>query len=62
MSSNNPYKEFEKTETWKILENAIGDLVGNGDLIEKTDRKYLVGYICKLLDASQRQPRASRSD
>ncbi|MCW8899654.1 MAG: hypothetical protein OQK95_03175 [Gammaproteobacteria bacterium] len=52
MSDEHPYKAFETNENWKIVEKAIADLVDNQDLKEMTDRKYIVGYICKLLSES----------
>lgn len=51
MSSNDyPYQKYEIIDNWKVIERAVSDLVKNGDLIAQTDRKYVVGYICKLLD------------
>lgn len=34
---------------WKIVDEAINDLVKNRDLIETTRRDYIVGYICEKL-------------
>lgn len=44
-----PYIKFESTELWNVVSQAITDLVGNTDIEEKTDRKYIVGYLCKVL-------------
>jgi hypothetical protein len=44
-----PYEDFESIQLWKIVDKAIGDLVKNGDIEEKTRREYIVGYICKRL-------------
>jgi hypothetical protein len=38
---------WEGTALWKAIDKGIADLVGNGDIIEKADRKYIVGYLCK---------------
>jgi hypothetical protein len=48
-----PYEKFVNTKGWKIVESAIADLVENGDLIEQTARKYIVGYLMKKLDESK---------
>jgi hypothetical protein len=40
-----PYKKFEKSQVWTAVEKAIDDLVQNTDLIEQTDRRYVVGYL-----------------
>ena len=44
-----PYLEYEGTPMWISVEAALTDLVVNGDLIEQTNRKYIVGYFCKVL-------------
>lgn len=50
---DHPYKEFEKSVSWHIVESAIEELVNNGDLEEKTAREYIVGYIIKCLTENQ---------
>ncbi|ULO05240.1 hypothetical protein H1230_19250 [Paenibacillus sp. 19GGS1-52] len=45
-----PYKQFENSQLWKILSAGIEDLVRNEDIVEKTARNYIVGYLCKILD------------
>ncbi|MGC2656764.1 MAG: RHS repeat-associated core domain-containing protein [Bryobacteraceae bacterium] len=47
-----PYVKYEGTAIWTSLETAISDLVANGDLVEQTNRKYIVGYLCKVLAAT----------
>ncbi|WP_180955317.1 hypothetical protein [Peribacillus deserti] len=44
-----PYKEIEEHWTWEVIFRGIGDLVENKDLIETTNREYIVGYLCKLI-------------
>jgi hypothetical protein len=46
-----PYQEYEGSPLWKVVDQAVGDLVNNGDVEEKTHRSYIVGYICKLVSA-----------
>jgi hypothetical protein len=38
--STNPYEIYRETAVWRVIEEAIDDLVGNNDI---------VGYICKKL-------------
>jgi len=45
-----PYSRWEGTPLWKTIEKGIADLVENNDITEKTDRKYVVGYLCKSVD------------
>lgn len=44
-----PYKEFEKTAVWKVLDRGVKELQANGDIEERTARPYIVGYLTKLL-------------
>ena len=46
-----PYEKYQGSDLWKTIERAIADLVRNGDLEEKTSRKYIVGYLCKKLSS-----------
>jgi hypothetical protein len=58
MANEHPYDDYEGTALWRQIDAAVRDLVDNGDLLEQTDRRYIVGYITKQLsDASkQHQP------
>ena len=49
MRSEFPYEKFESTIIWNVVDRAIDDLVNNTDIEEKTDRGYIVGYLCKIL-------------
>lgn len=44
-----PYTEFEGTKLWRVIDKALDDLVENRDLTETTDRRYIVGYLCKRI-------------
>ena len=44
-----PYTEYEKGRLWPLVEKGIADLVENKDLVEKEDRNYIVGYLCKVI-------------
>ena len=48
-SSNHTYANWEGTPLWKAIEKGIADLAKNHDIIEETERKYIVGYICKVV-------------
>jgi len=52
----NPYVEEENTQQWRSVNKAIGDLVQNKDLIERTPREYIVGYICSRIKARGAKP------
>lgn len=49
MKSEFPYEEYKDTKIWNVIEFAVSNLVDNSDLEEKTDREYIVGYLCKTL-------------
>lgn len=57
-SIQHPYKEFEGTARWRLVNRAIDALVKNGDLEEKTNRVYIVGYICHMLSLGQSDDRS----
>lgn len=44
-----PYVEYEADPLWSLIERGITDLVENNDIVEKEDRSYIVGYLCKLI-------------
>lgn len=45
MSGSHPYKQYENTALWRAIDEALADLVDNGDLSEKTSRNHIVGYL-----------------
>jgi hypothetical protein len=45
-----PYERHRELHAWRVVEAAVARLVANGDIEEKTARKYLVGYIVKELE------------
>jgi hypothetical protein len=48
-SLQHPYVHFEGTQSWRALDASLTALVKNGDVIEQTDRRYIVGALCKAL-------------
>jgi hypothetical protein len=47
MNTKYPYEEFENSKLWTVIEEALNKLIDNKDLIEQTQKKYIVGYLCK---------------
>jgi hypothetical protein len=45
-----PYEMYMESQLWKNIDEAITDFVDNNDIVEKTRRDYIVGYICKKLE------------
>lgn len=43
------YKEFETLALWGLIDKAVTDLEENQDLLLKTPREYVIGYLCKSL-------------
>jgi hypothetical protein len=52
LGSSFPYKEYQNTKLWYVINQAIDELVENLDIQETNDRKYIVGYLCKSLSES----------
>lgn len=48
-ASQHPYVQFEGTKAWSALDAELTALAQNNDLIEQTDRRYIVGSLCKAL-------------
>ena len=46
---NSDYEALRQKALWHIVENALNDLVENGDLHLKTRQELVVGYLCKTL-------------
>ena len=46
---DHPYKQFENTPLWGVINKGVDDLVENEDIEEMTKREYIVGYLCKLV-------------
>jgi hypothetical protein len=48
-AAGHPYKKYESHRYWRQIDRGISDLVDNRDLVERTAREYIVGYLCKML-------------
>jgi hypothetical protein len=44
-----PYIEFENTNIWNIVEQALDNMIENKDVLLQTQKEYVVGYLCKQL-------------
>ena len=49
MKTEHPYRAFEQTRLWELIEKVVTDLESNRDLQFTTAPEYIVGYICKQL-------------
>lgn len=49
-----PYKEYENTPTWSVVEQAITELVENNDIEIQTPIEYVIGYICRNLSSTEK--------
>ena len=56
-----PYQQYESHPYWKQLDKAISALVKNQDLLERTARPYIVGYLCQALLRTSRKPVQNKS-
>jgi hypothetical protein len=48
-AQKHPYSKFEHTNVWRVLEQAVQELVDNNDIKELTNRTYIIGYLAKRL-------------
>lgn len=44
-----PYEKYINMELWKTIDDAINDLALNNDIVEKTPRRYITGYLCEKI-------------
>jgi hypothetical protein len=44
-----PYQKYEETTAWKIIDEAISELISNQDLKELTARSHIVGFLVQRL-------------
>lgn len=59
-NQEHPYQELEASPTWKSVDRAINALAKNGDIQETTRREYIVGYICKMIEADAKTGRPNK--
>ena len=46
---SHPYKQFENSALWEVINNGINELSNNNNIEEATRREYIVGYLCELI-------------
>ena len=46
---NHPYRQFEDTNNWRIIESSLNELIINNDIELLTPKEYVIGYICMRL-------------
>ena len=51
--NRHPYGRWENTALWKAIEKGIANLALNLDIVEETDRSYIVGYLCEVIASRQ---------
>ncbi len=44
-----PFRQWEGTEQWAVVDRALAELIESHDLYEGTRHEYVVGYLCKAL-------------
>ena len=47
-----PYKEYENSLLWKLIEESLDDLIKNQDIDLNTRKEYVVGYLSKNIFAN----------
>ncbi len=53
-TSAEPYAEFRDSRFWAVVEESIAALIANDDLLEKTSREHIVGYIVSNLESLEK--------
>ena len=49
-AQENPYSKYENTVVWRVVEEAVLNLVENQDIKLTTVPVYVIGYICQQLE------------
>jgi hypothetical protein len=45
---NQDYVSLKTTKTRAVLEKAISDLMDNDDIVLRTEKDLVIGYLCKV--------------
>jgi len=48
-----PFDEYRDTPLWNAIENTIAELVATRELRVDTAREYVIGYLCRELEAKR---------
>ena len=46
-----PYKQYENTHLWELINSAIDDLTTNQDIELTTRKEHVIGYLCKVINS-----------
>jgi hypothetical protein len=46
-----PFDEYRDTPLWNAIENTLAELVATRELRVDTAREYVIGYLCRELEA-----------
>jgi hypothetical protein len=46
-----PYAQYRDTPLWKALAGTVAELQATGELRVETAAEYVIGYICRELEA-----------
>lgn len=44
-----PYKEYERTQLWRVIDQSIQELIKNKDIDLTTRKEYVIGYLCEKI-------------
>ncbi|MEJ2218739.1 MAG: hypothetical protein P8099_19300 [Gemmatimonadota bacterium] len=47
--SQKPYRQYESSPVWTVVEEAIRDLEDNQDIEVTTSHHYVIGYLCEQI-------------
>jgi hypothetical protein len=50
LKMSSPYEKHKNTSNWRIIEEALNNLVENKDIELTTASDYVIGYLCEKLD------------
>ena len=48
-----PFDEYRDTPLWNAIEHTIAELVATRELQVDTAREYVIGYLCRELEAKR---------
>lgn len=52
-ASRRPFAEYRDTPLWRALASVLADLEANREVVVATAPEYVIGYLCRELDAKR---------
>ncbi|MHB0998838.1 MAG: hypothetical protein ACYC27_06290 [Armatimonadota bacterium] len=49
MQTDFPYEQYRDSKVWKVLKEALENLVANQDIDITTEPDYVIGYLAEML-------------